>query len=175
MKALPRPSLLVLWLARLYATCVLIFDLMRLVFYSTEPHRVIITQGAPQDAHTGSSSILVYSGPTASFLIQILLVAGLIFGLLMVHRKLGRTMVGIAALGLLSMAVYGAIRFFYLLAISNSIAVGFLHIKLPFFLVSVGCNILFQLANIWLALRPPHRMNMESDNSTPFAAPHSIA
>jgi len=158
MKAQLRPSLALLWIARFYAVWVLGFGLVRFISYSTEPDRVVIHQNAPTGVSfgTGNSSLIVYHhGPTASLFFHVLLFACLTFGLFMLHQQLGRLMVGVAAVGVLSMTFYGVFRLVYLLAIASSIAVGFVHGKLPIILASSACSVVIQFFNIWLALRPP--------------------
>jgi hypothetical protein len=151
MKALPRPSLTLLWIARLYAMWTLILSLVRLIFYSSVPNTII----SDHNVNSKVTTVVVYSGPTTSFLLEVVLLVCLTFGLLMLHRTLGRMMVGIAAVGLLTMSGYGILHLVYTMAMSNSVSAGFLHSKFPLILVSCFWNVVWQFVNIWLALRPP--------------------
>jgi hypothetical protein len=170
MKALRKPSLTLLWVARLYAFWALIFRLVRLIFYSSVPNTII----SDHDVNSKVTTVVVYSGPTTSLLIEVVLLACLAFGLLMLHRTLGRMMVGIAAVGLLTISGYGVLHLVYSMATANSVSADLLHIKLPIILASFSCGAALMFANMWLALQPPGGTNkLDSDNSPPFASPRT--
>jgi hypothetical protein len=147
-----------LWIARLYAMWTCGFDFVRLISYSNEPDTVTIIKSATNSGAipvTGTSTVIVYHGPTASLFVTVCLSAFLIIGLLMLNRKLGRMIVGAAAVSLLSLTLYGLFHLLYLVATANSISTGFLHSIFPLILVSCFWNVVWQFVNIWLALRPP--------------------
>jgi len=164
-----------LWVARLYALWVLGFRLMHFVSYSREPDTVVVTQFAHPAHTTGNiSTVITHHGPTVSLFVEVLLFACLTFGLLMVHRQVGRIMVGAAATCVLSMTIYNVLHLLYMLASANSISVAFLHITLPLTLLSCVFTVAFQSVNICLALRPPGQSNnIDCDNLPPFASPQS--
>ncbi len=180
MKALPMPSLTMLWVARLYAVWIFGFDFVRWISYSNERDTVTIVMPAtnymsriPETSVV--NTVTVHHGPAASLFVTMFLSAFLVIGLLTLNRKFGRTIVGVAAVGFLSMTVYGVLHLVYDLATATSISSGFLHSIFPLILVSCFWNVVWQFVNIWLALRPPGRMNrIDRDNLPPFASPQSI-
>jgi hypothetical protein len=170
MKALPRPSLTMLWIARLYAMWVIGFDFVRLISYSNEPDTVTVinpTTNSGAFPVTGATTVIVHHGPTASLFVTVFISACLIIGLLMLNRKLGRMIVGASAVSLLSLTLYGLFHLLYLVATANSISTGFLHSKLPLILVSCFWNVVWQFVNIWLALRPPQNSKTFPHHSLP--------
>jgi len=168
MKALPRPSLTLLWVARLYAVWELVSRLVRLIFYSSGPNTTICTYSSNSKVAT----YVVYSGPTASFVAEIVFFACLAFGLFLLHRPLGRIMVGSAAVGLLFMSSFWVLRVVYSLSMANSISSDFLYHKFLLLLAGSYCGAVLQVGYLWLALLPPEKTNkIETDHFPPFASP----
>jgi hypothetical protein len=164
-----------LWIARLWALWALGFGLVNLVSYSREPDTVTIIQHPHSAFATGNTTTLIHHGPTSSLCFHVVLSAALFFGLLMLHRQYGRLITGVAATCMLLTALYWVLHLSYLLAISNSVAAGFLGFKFPPIIASCLLTVVLQLANIWLALRRPVR-NRDGDphDFPPFATPQSL-
>ena len=181
MKALPMPSLKLLWVARIYAVWTLISSWVRLIFYSSGPHTEIATSSSKMELSSAAQIVhslpripetstiithVVYSGPTASFVVEIVFFACLAFGLFLLNRSLGRLMVGAAALGLLAMTFYGVLYLVYSATMASSVSSGFHH---TFLIILAGsyCNAVLLFGYIWLALQPPESPKNHHDYSLP--------
>ena len=145
-----------LWIARAYAVFALGLDFTKLVLFSRESDRVVIS-GSPGTLGTTGSQIVTYfhSGPTVSLYLTVILLACLFCGLFALNRGLARLAVGAVALVMIAMSAFGLAHLFYLLILANSVAVAFWHVKFPAILICTACNVALQAQNIWLALRPP--------------------
>jgi hypothetical protein len=160
MKLPLKPTLLMLWIARAFAVFALGLGLTKLVIYSGEPDRVVISESSVQlTAHiatTGSQTITYFhNGPTIGLYAHVVLFACLACGLFALNRRLARLAVVAVSCTLLAMSVFGLSDLIYQLVISNYVATAFWHFKFPAILINSACSTAFMALNIWLAARPP--------------------
>jgi hypothetical protein len=165
----PKPTLLMLWIARAYAVFALGLDFTKLVLYSHEADRVVIS-GNPGSFGTTGTQVVTYfhSGPTASLYFTVILLACLVGGLFALNRGLARLAVGTAALVSIAMSVFGLTHLVYLLVLANSVSIAFWHVKFPTILICTVFNVALQAQNVWLAYRPPVSSRDDGHDGTTF-------
>ena len=176
MKPSPKPSLLMLWIARLYAMFGLSLSLFHLISYSRVQDTAVITYSPRASGMTGSSSIIVtHHAPAATLYIGTLLMASLALGLFMLNRKSGQMIVLAAALGSLGLNFYGVSHLLYLIMRSHHPFSAYMHHSWFWeVFVSSACIVVIQLGNMWLALRPPALDKNGESHLPPLSSAHPI-
>jgi hypothetical protein len=152
----PKPTFLMLWIARAHAVFVLGLAFTNLVLYSREPDRVVVSGNLGGFGTTGTQVVMHYhSGPTTSLYFTVVLLACLVCGLFALTQRSARLAVSASAMVLIAMSVFGLTHMLCLLIWAKTVAVAFWHVKFPLLLISTFFSVTFQALNIWLALRPP--------------------
>jgi hypothetical protein len=168
----PKPSLLMLWLARLYAVFALSLSLFRFVSFSREPDTVAINYSPAPAEMTGNMTTVVAHHATSNLFVGTLLWACLAFGLSTLNRKSGQRIVLAAAIASIGLNFYGVSHLLYMMALSNTLALH--HAPLGEVFAGSACSLVIQLGNIWLALRPPISNERDENNLPPFSSAQPI-
>jgi hypothetical protein len=167
MKALPRPSLLVLWIVRIFAIYTLIQALFRFHFYYYSPEHVLRSMiVSTESAETYRLSVL------QAVSVQIVIGAILVYGLFRLTSLATRYLLGISVSIAFFRVSYHFFKGLYVLAILPAKYAAASHILLMAEIFQFA-ELILLLAVVWISLRPPEFSKSADDNILPNL-PHPL-